>query len=364
MKILHIIEGIAKSAGTTVFAVELSGAQVAAGHKVYLECFKGVECAIPQCVTLLNVKSLDAIGVVPDIVHIHSLWSFCNVYAMRWCQKKGYKFVVSIHGCLMPRVFAKSPLKKWVFYWLFLKRNIKKAGAIHCTSEYEKQVCEKLGFKGPFVVAPLGVDMPASVERRRDKACRTLLFMGRLGEEKGLVNLLDAWKTLLRDGWRLVLAGPDWLGYKKILDDKIADESIDGVEFIGAVYGADKEALYRLADVFVLPSPMENFSMVVLEALSYGVPTIATKGTPWSELVEHKCGWWIDQGVEALKRALQSAMSIDDVTRHDMGERGRNLAQKKYSWASIATDVLDCYNAVIKSCCRVSRESGEAGCAG
>ena len=343
MKILHIIEGLPETAGTTVFAVELARNQAKAGHEVYLASFKCIECATLKSVNLLKVRSLDAIGVVPDVVHIHALWSFCNVYAMRWCRKNGYKYIVSIHGCLMPRVFAKSPLKKLVFYWLLLRSNIKKASAIHCTSEYEKQVCERLGFKGPFVVAPLGVEMPKEEECKKGAALRTVLFMGRLGEEKGLINLLDAWKSLPREVWRLVLAGPDWLGFKKILDDKIAKESIDGVEFTGAVYGEEKELLYRSADIFVLPSPMENFSMVVLEALSYGVPAIATKGTPWSELESCKCGWWIDQGVGALREALDEAMSLSDDGRSSLGANGKALANAKYSWSSISQKMLSTY---------------------
>lgn len=340
MRILHVIEALPRTAGTTVFAVELASAQAKAGHEVYLACFKDVECAIPPDIILLRVNSLDTIRIVPHVVHMHALWSFCNVYTMRWCQKKGYKYVVSIHGCLMPRVLAKSPLKKWVFYWLFLRSNIKKASSIHCTSEHEKQVCEKLGFKVPFVVAPLGVDMPKEVEQKENTNLRTVLFMGRLGEEKGLINLLDAWKSLPRDGWRLVLAGPDWLGYRKTLDEKIAMDGIDGVEFTGAVYGEEKDLLYRSADVFVLPSPMENFSMVVLEALAYGLPAIATKGTPWSELETCKCGWWIDQGVEALRAALHKAMSLSDDDRSRFGANGKALAKSKYSWSSISQKIL------------------------
>lgn len=340
MRILHVITGLRKTAGTTVFVTELSRVQVGMGHEVKIAVHNIADSIAPKGVEFLELYDLDKISYVPDIVHIHAFWSLRQVGAMRWCQKKSYKYVVSVHGCLMPRVFAKSPLKKWVFYWLFLKRNIKKASAIHCTSEHEKQVCEKLGFKGPIVVAPLGVDMPKIIEHKSDKDCRIVLFMGRLGEEKGLINLLDAWKVVGHDGWRLVLAGPDWLGYKKLLDEKIASESIGRVEFIGPVYGAKKAALYCAADVVVLPSPMENFSMVILEALAYGVPAIATKGTPWEDLVKYNCGWWVEQGVPSLKNALQLAMSLTDDQRMAMGRRGRQLAAQKYQWRSIANKFI------------------------
>lgn len=321
MRILHFVQSLPSAAGITVFVQEIAKAQIRAGHDVMV---------------VTAEDDLDGIDFVPDIAHLHALWNPCNVRFMRWCRKKGYQYVVSVHGCLLPRVFAKSPLKKWLFYWLFLRSNIKKSSAIHCTSEYEKKVCENLGFTGPFVVAPLGIEMPKEVECKKNTNLRTVLFVGRLGEEKGLINLLNAWKRLPRDGWRLVLAGPDWLGYKKLLDEKIVKDGIDGVVFTGAVYGEEKDSLYRSADVFVLPSPMENFSMVVLEALAYGLPTIATKGTPWSELETCKCGWWIDQGVEALRAALHKAMSLSDDDRSRFGANGKALAKSKYSWSSIA----------------------------
>ena len=344
MKILHVITGLRRTAGTTVFAIELSRAQVAAGHEVKIAVHNIADSVAPDGVEFLELYDINNFSFEPDIVHIHALWSIRQVRAMRWCQKKGYRYVVSIHGCLMPRVFAKSPFKKWVFYWLLLKANIKKASAIHCTSEYEKHVCEDLGFNGPFVVAPLGIEMPDDNHRERGGCPRTVLFMGRLGEEKGLINLLDVWKSLPREMWRLVLAGPDWLGYKKVLDEKIAKDGIDGVVFTGAVYGEKKDSLYRSADIFVLPSPTENFSMVVLEALAYGVPAIATKGTPWAELESCKCGWWIDQGVDALRAALRGAMSLSDDDRACIGNHGKTLAKDKYSWTSISKTILSAYN--------------------
>ena len=58
------------------------------------------------------------------------------------------------------------------------------------------------------------------------------------------------------------------------------------------VEGFAKEELYRRADFFVLPTFSENFGSVVAEALGYGVPVITTKGAPWEDLLNHKCGWW------------------------------------------------------------------------
>lgn len=242
----------------------------------------------------------------------------------------------------MPRVFQKGRIKKSVVWHLLLKHLLRKAKAICCTSESESDACKSLGLRGPFVYSPLGVKLPEAT----DNPCvrkNTILFLGRLGEEKGLLDLLSAWNTVPHDGWTLKLAGPDWRGHKKVLENKIVRDGIVDVVFTGNADEKAKDALYREASLFVLPSPMENFSLVVLEALSYGVPVIATTGTPWRELVECRCGWWIQPGSKSLKETLRNALDIDDAKRRLMGENGRRLVEAKYSWPKIADQLLMCY---------------------
>ena len=91
----------------------------------------------------------------------------------------------------------------------------------------------------------------------------------------------------------------------------------------------------------MLPTYSENFGIVVAEALWAGVPVITTKGTPWQELEERKCGWWIDIGVESLVEALKEAMSHGDEERAAMGARGRKLVEEKYTWDAVCKAMVD-----------------------
>ena len=339
MKIIHVVTGLGETSGVATFCLRVAAEQRATGATVRVWCHHRDSETTDIPIDYGTTPSVvDWEGI--DLVHIHALWSLFLVRAMRWCWGRKIPFIVSPHGSLMPRVFTKSRVKKWVTWHLLIKPLVKRAALIHCTSEAEKAACEALGLKGPFVVAPLGVDVPE--EREKKKRGGKVLFLGRLGEEKGLEKLLEVWKKLgrSRDEWRLVIAGPDWEGYGENLRRKVAEEKIAGVEFTGPADAEMKDLLYREADVFVLPSPMENFSMVVLEALAYGVPAIATKGTPWAELAVEKCGWWIEQGVEPLRAALAEAMALTDEARAEMGARGRELARTKYSWKSVVEKVM------------------------
>ncbi len=343
MRILHVIQGLPPTAGTTVFVVNLAKAQTARGNVVVIATFDAEPCNLPEDVERVVMRSPDDIRFDPDVVHVHAVWSYCQYRALKWCYYKKYKYVVSIHGCLMPQVFARSPLKKWLFYYLFLRRYLQSANALHCTCDYEASVCRSLGLRPHCVVVPIGIDIPDLNDNvtRDGKAnmAKTILFIGRIAKEKGLDLLLQAWQKVVREDWRLVLAGPDWLGYGELLKEIIKAKNIRNVDFIGAVDGERKAEQYLKADLFVLPSPMENFSIVVLEALSYGIPVIATVGTPWRELEEYNCGWWIEQGVNSLAASIGIAMSLDRRERKAMGERGRKLAIEKYRWGNVEQEM-------------------------
>jgi glycosyltransferase involved in cell wall biosynthesis len=113
---------------------------------------------------------------------------------------------------------------------------------------------------------------------------------------------------------------------------------------------------YDRADLFVLPTYSENFGIVVAEALWAGVPVITTKGTPWSELEEYKCGKWIDLPAEgsnpsawdALDNALAGAMLMSEKELGEMGERGKKLVEEKYAWEAVCGAMVKGYKEILK----------------
>ncbi len=121
--------------------------------------------------------------------------------------------------------------------------------------------------------------------------------------------------------------------------------------FTGPLNDDAKWDAYDRADLFVLPTYSENFGIVVAEALWARVPVITTKGTPWSELEEYKCGKWIDLPAEgsnlsdweALDEALASIMSMRDAERSEMGKRGKKLVEEKYTWEAVCSAMVKGY---------------------
>ena len=109
---------------------------------------------------------------------------------------------------------------------------------------------------------------------------------------------------------------------------------------VGELTGEAKEALFREADVLVVPSYTENFGLVVPEALLREVPVIAGKGTPWERLEEMSCGLWVENDPDSLVEAIER---MSRLPLQEMGKRGRAWVQNEFDPNRIGTCMLDCY---------------------
>jgi glycosyltransferase involved in cell wall biosynthesis len=246
---------------------------------------------------------------------------------------------------LEPWAWQYKAWKKRIAWYLFQYRDLQKTHVLHATAPSEAMNLREFFPKIPIVTIPLGVEFPPSLETSSSTSNqRTVLFLSRIHEKKGLLNLMEAWSRLNTESWKLIVAGPDEGGYRTVVEQKAIQLGIiDDIQFTGAVEGEAKWNLYREADLFVLPSFSENFGIVVAEALASSTPAIVTKGAPWSDLKSYQCGWWIDIGISPLVEALREAMAMSQAQRTEMGQRGRKLVESKYTWQRAAEQMLDVY---------------------
>ncbi len=340
MKVLHIISGLQKAAGTSVFCVELCDHLKLLGVEVSIaiSADSDQDGMLPkQEVPILRMSRISDSFAEPDIIHVHGLWSGFPHQACTYARKHKIPLVVSPHGMLTPWALNNSKWKKRLAWALYQGRDLKSASMLHATAESEVEDIRRMRLNQPIIVSPLGVDIPLDESTIRHNNPRIALFVSRVHPKKGLFNLIDAWSLVKPHGWKIVIAGPDQDGHAaEVMDRARAFGIAEDIEMRGAVFGADKDDLYAQADLFVLPSHSENFGVVVIEALAQGCPVITTKGTPWAELATNHCGWWIDVGVEPLAAALWKAMSLTDEERQIMGEKGRKLVKDRYAWPTIA----------------------------
>jgi len=295
----------------------------------------------------------------PDLTHVHGLWTYSSLASLRLQRQQGIPIVVSPHGMLDGWALAFSPLKKRLVASLFQRAHLQAASVLHALTEAEAAAIRAYGLNNPIAVIPNGVDLPdlgAPVVRRTNAAPsarrRTLLYLGRIHPKKGLEALIDAWLAFAfqnRAGapWRLVIAGWDELGCENRLRAKVlASPVADSVEFSGPLWGEQKDAAYRSADAFILPSLSEGLPMAVLEAWSYGKPALITPACNLAEGVRVGAAIEIQPNSEDILRSLHhlAGLGADESLR--MGAAARRLVEARFTWTKIAADMLRLYRSV------------------
>ena len=394
MRVLHVIGSISRVSGGPSRSVQgLVAGLNAAGVEAWLMTIKrGDEPWVDGVTRFVNGGMFENIlhKVRPDIVHLHGIWSMALHRCAVACRRLGIKYVIAPRGMLEPWSLQQKWLKKRIARWLYQDHDLKCAAALHATAESEAEQFRKLGFKNPIIVSPNGVNVPQEslvVSRKSlaGEAKRRVLFVSRMHPKKGVMELVEAWGRLVISPessvisrWECELVytvnGDFEREYeakvkKRIVELGMSYQDDDGrihfqsspspltitsspfspnFIFTGALSDDEKWEAYARADLFVLPTYSENFGIVVAEALWAGVPVITTKWTPWKELEERKCGWWIDVGVEPLVAAFRESLVISRQLLSEMGERGRRLVEEKYTWDAVVKAMIKGYEDILK----------------
>jgi glycosyltransferase involved in cell wall biosynthesis len=290
------------------------------------------------------------------VIHVHGLWNLPAWDAARLARRSGVPYVISPRGMLEREAMAIGRGRKAVAFRLVERRNIESSSWLHATSRREVETLEAARFGPPVVFAPNGVDVdelkPTDPDAARQKfgigpAEKIVLFLGRIHPIKRL-DLIAASVGRLASAIpdiRVVVAGSDADGWRSRVADHFADAGV-GVTWTGAVTGTDKANLLAAARVLVSCSDSESFGMSVAEAMAVGTPVVVTRTCPWADVERESAGRWVPQDAESISAALGEILR-DEVLARSMGERGRALVARSYTWPAAARAIADGYRSVI-----------------
>ena len=286
-----------------------------------------------------------------DVIHQHGVFTSAS-FLVRRVRLCGLNYIIQPHGLLDPFRMTKSYFIKSLFFKIIEQDNLSRAAALIVCSELERKSIQScFGLERVFIAKNGVRSVFLGPLRKIDKSIRprkTLLFLSQLIPVKGLDRLFEVIKDLeesLKD-WDLIIAGNNNSPYAVSLQQK-AKELKCKVEFVGAVFGKEKLKLYDTADCFILPSFNENFGIVVIEALSRELPVLTTQGTPWGELQDRNCGFWVKNTNQGIKEGLQELIATDYKGRLRMGMNGRKLVLEQYNWEVSVQDLLKVYKNTI-----------------
>jgi glycosyltransferase involved in cell wall biosynthesis len=243
-----------------------------------------------------------------DLVHAH--WLPAGIVAVG----AGRPFVVQLWGTDV-ELARRAP-------WL-ARRVLRRARLAICASQELAGAARELGARTVRVI-PSGVDVPAAVGEPDDPP--HVLYAGRLSEEKGVLELVEAAR-----GLPLVVAG-----------DGPLRERVPGA--LGFVPHDQLLRLYGRAAVVACPSRREGFGVVCAEAMAHGRPVVAAAVGGLRDLVvDGETGLLVPPGdVPALRAALERLLG-DPELRRRLGAAARERAREAFTWGRAVSLTLRAY---------------------
>ncbi|MFB9950271.1 glycosyltransferase [Rhizobium puerariae] len=296
-----------------------------------------------------------------DVVHVHGVWQFHCLMVWLWSRITGRPYVVSPHGMLDRWLLKRSPFQKKMASVIYHNRFLRAAAGFHVlTRQEEKDVAPYADGGALTAVVPNYVTEPVPDGEGTPPWWRSgyegktvFLFLGRLHEKKGCMELCRSWSIACRSdpefkaGAVLVFCG--WIDGLPGFETEIASlgAELGNVFYAGAQYGADKQRSFAAADFFLLPSKSEGLPMAVLEAWAAGLPVLMTAACNLPEGFAAGAAIEVDLEPESLSRSLQDAFARAPAERDAMGEAGRTLVHAKFSRESVVPAVLNIYENIL-----------------
>ena len=200
---------------------------------------------------------------------------------------------------------------------------VRRAAVVVAASEFLAARAETLGARDVRVIAN-GVEIPPSVGPAEDPP--HILFAGRLSEEKGILEFLEATEGLPR---RIAGDGP--------LRARVPDAA-------GFVPHDRLGSWYERAAVVCVPSRREGYGVVAREAMAHARPVVATAvGGLRDAVIDGKTGLLVPPGDAAALRAALERLLADSALRAELGAAGRRRAEEAYSWVAATRALVAVY---------------------
>jgi starch synthase len=218
-----------------------------------------------------------------------------------------------------------------------LEREPHEADVCIAASRFTVTSLEQAGIESRQIVSlPLGADLAQFrfAERPRNGPFR-ILFVGGVGQRKGVKYLLQAFEQMRGPGVELTLAGPLPADMRPLAPYQ------GSVRFTGRLDQADIVREMQQAHVLVLPSVFEGFGLVIVEAMATGMPVIASSHSAGPDIIREEVDGYVlePEDVDGLVDRLER-LRVDRDRAMEMGVSACERA-RDFSWQAHATNVRD-----------------------
>ena len=299
------------------------------------------------------------IGALPRhaVVHGHSTFNPLNMQVGNAAEEHGLRVFYHPHGALDPVLLSGwnfKALKKRAYIWKFSRPNFNRSTGVFALSPQERDQLRSIGIRAPVHVVPNGIHPVARGTAEAGLALRSrhglgptdrvALFIGRITAKKRIEDIIRAIAGL---GAHLFIAGnpdaePDYVSLLR--EEALSAGCSSRVHWLGFMDEVAKAAAYAAADCFVHASESEGMALAILEAMSAGLPVVATQGCYMADAARAGALVECAPGPAALTEALRPLLTDLDLAR-EQGRRGQAYVSTVHSWEAIARRTLEVYAA-------------------
>lgn len=337
---------------------DLDGVSVERYRDIRLRLCKSPTTVIYRIVPGIFMRLLT---IKADIVHAHDYGHFTTDMAALACLIRGIPLVVTIHGFKPPSVLTRLVLR---MYDLSLGRQcLKLADRIIVVSDSQMNDLLAKGLSDhkildKIIEIPNGVDPPSKVGRgflRRSlgltKDDIVVLAAGRVIERKGFARLIEIAPELLRANPRIkfLIVGPDGGQLPELR--RMTERLKLGQTVIMTGELADNKYLQAFsdADLVVVPSDYEGVPTVLLQAMAYGKPIVATEVGGNSRVIKDlRDGILVENNSLAVMSGILRLLNDRRLSRH-IGQCAR-FSVRRFLWTKIAEQIEHLYYDTLESC--------------
>lgn len=298
------------------------------------ELLSYVASAIPRALRMVRRARYDAHHahfIFPDGIIAYALW-----------RRTGMPYLITTHGSDVPgynpdRFIVHHKLLAPLWHLV-----TSRAAELVCPSGALQRLVQRANGHSPLRLIPNGVS-PHRFNPNRPKEDR-ILIVTRMFERKGVQHALEALAGLELGGYRTSIVGEG--PYLAELRQQARRHGVE-VDFHGWLEN-DSEELRRLFEtsrIFMFPSEVENFPIVLLEAMAAGMAIITTRATGCAEVVGDAAITVEVRNPGEIREAVRQ-LTADRERCTRLGRAARERMERRYAWRVVADRYVDAYEHV------------------
>jgi len=276
-----------------------------------------------------------------DIIHIH--WPFPHIVFGLFGRYAGRARLFStFYGVEIRWIKKKFPFLVPLFSLAINKSDVITAISSHTAGELSTVAKTKIE------IIPFSTPITERAGKTTD--AKQIIFVGRLVERKGVKYLIEAFariKDEVKHNLVIIGEGPE----RKALEEQVKALHLEKrVTFTGRISNRELHRSYEKCSFLVLPAvydkkgDIEGLGVVLIEAMSYRKPVIASRAGGITDIVEDgKNGFLVPPGDAAKLAGAMKTLANDDKLRNEMGGNAKKSIDEKFNWDRIVDRLIELY---------------------